>query len=173
MPRDTLRGVLHLEPEAFDRALAALVEEAQVVIEPNGTIRLPDHEVRFTAAQEAALSQLRREFERAPHTPPTAAQAREIVGEALLAALIERGDLVRISDEVLLTPDVLRTWISFAHETLERGEPLTVAVLRDHFTTTRRYALDFLERLDALGITRRKGDERVIGSGRWDRLLNP
>ena len=44
--------------------------------------------------------------------------------------------------------------------------------IRDSFQTTRRYALDFLERLDALGITRRKGDERVPGSNRWDRLLS-
>ncbi len=172
MPRDTLRSGLRLEPEVFDLVLAALVDEGQVVIESNGTLRLPDHEVRFTPAQTAALNQLRREFERQPHTPPTATQSREIVGEAVLTALIERGELVRISDEVLLAPDVLRAWIDFARETLERGEPLTVAVLRDHFQTTRRYALDFLERLDALGITRRKGDERVIGSGRWERLLS-
>ncbi len=71
---------------------------------------------------------------------------------------------------MLLTPSVLREWIAFARGQLERGEPLTVAVLRDHFGTTRRYALDFLERLDALGITRRKGDERVRGSGEWGRL---
>jgi selenocysteine-specific elongation factor len=67
---------------------------------------------------------------------------------------------------------VLRDWIAFAQETLERGETLTVASVRDHFQTTRRYALDFLERLDALGITRRKGDERVLGSGKWDKLLS-
>ncbi|MBI5960544.1 MAG: SelB C-terminal domain-containing protein, partial [Chloroflexi bacterium] len=54
---------------------------------------------------------------------------------------------------------------------LEQGETLTVAVLRDHFQTTRRYALDFLERLDALAITRRKGDDRVRGSGQWDRIF--
>ena len=84
---------------------------------------------------------------------------------------IERGEFVRISDDVILMPDVLREWIAFARDTLDRAQPLTVAVLRDHFGTTRRYALDFLERLDALGITRRKGDERVPGSGDWSRLL--
>ena len=66
---------------------------------------------------------------------------------------------------------ILREWIDFAREALARGETLTVAVLRDRFQTTRRYALDFLERLDALGITRRQGDERVLGSGGWERLL--
>jgi selenocysteine-specific elongation factor len=133
-------------------------------------VRLPDHTSRLTDAQQNAIQRLWQEFARAPYTPPTAAQAREIVGEVVLNRLIEGGELVRISSEVILTRDVLGEWIAFAREQLARGEPLTVAVLRDHFGTTRRYALDFLERLDALGITRRKGDERVIGSGEWGKL---
>ncbi len=172
LPRDALRGRLRLEPDAFEASLAALAGAGRVVIEDGGVLRLPDHAIRFTAAQEDALRALRRDFERARHTPPTAGQVRERVGDAVLTSLIEQGELVRISDDVVLLPDVLREWIDFARERLEAGEPLTVAVLRDHFQTTRRYALDFLERLDALGITRRKGDERVPGSGRWDRLLS-
>ena len=172
LPRDALRGRLRLEPDAFEVSLAALAAEGHVVIEDGGVLHLPEHTIRFSAAQEDALRALRRDFERAPHTPPTAGQIREQVGDAVLTSLIEQGELVRISDDVVLAPDVLREWIDFARGRLEAGEPLTVAVLRDHFQTTRRYALDFLERLDALGITRRKGDERVPGSGRWDRLLS-
>jgi len=92
------------------------------------------------------------------------------VGDALLNSLIERGELVPISSEVVLAPDVLAEWAAFARERLERGEPLNVGVLRDHFGTTRRYAIDFLERLDALNITRRRGDDRVRGPGDWSRL---
>jgi selenocysteine-specific elongation factor len=109
-------------------------------------------------------------FEREPYAPPTITQAGEIVGEAVLGSLIEQGEFVRISSEVLLRPDVLREWIDFVRGRLERGESLTVAILRDRFQTTRRYVLDFLERLDALGITRRDGDERVLASGDWARL---
>jgi selenocysteine-specific elongation factor len=170
MPRDALRSRLRLDPEPFDVIAGALADSGIVVIE-RGLVRLPDHMVRFSESQQNALVRLRQEFDSAPYTPPTAAQAREIAGEAALTSLIENGDLVRISSEVLLTPDVLREWIDFSRDQLAQGEPLTVAVLRDHFQTTRRYALDFLERLDALGITRRKGDERVLASGEWDRLL--
>jgi selenocysteine-specific elongation factor len=170
MPRDALRSRLRLDPEPFDAIAGALVESGDVVIE-RGVVRLPNHTVRFSEAQQNAVQRLRQEFDNAPYTPPTAAQAREIVGDAVLTSLIENGDLVRISSEVLLAPEVLREWIGFSHDRLAQGEPLTVAVLRDHFQTTRRYALDFLERLDALGITRRKGDARLLASGEWDRLL--
>jgi selenocysteine-specific elongation factor len=170
MPRDSLRSRLRLDPEPFDVALAALSGENIVAVERGGLVRLPDHAVRFTETQQAALRRLWAEFERARHTPPTAAQVREMVGDAVLISLLDGGDLVRISEDVIFPPDVLREWVTFAREKLERGESLTVAVLRDHFDTTRRYALDFLERLDSLGITRRKGDERVLASGDWGKI---
>lgn len=170
LPPEALRSRLRLEPDAFAVALDWLAREGVVVPAEGGTLRLPEHAVRLSAAQEEALARLWRAFEEQPHTPPTVAQAREWVGDALLGGLIERGELVRISSEVLLAPDVLAEWIAFARERLERGEPLNVGVLRDHFGTTRRYAIDFLERLDALNITRRRGDDRVRGPGDWSRL---
>lgn len=173
LPRESLRSRLALDPDTFDTVIQALVSNGAIMTASNGALALPGYAVRFSAAQEQAIRDLRQVFDQAPHAPPTAAQAREIVGGAVLDSLIEQGELVRLSDEVIIRPDVLREWISFARARLERGEPLTVAVLRDHFQTTRRYALDFLERLDALGITRRKGDERVLGSGRWERLGSP
>ncbi len=171
LPRDALRGQMRLSLDVFEAVLAEMVAEGVVKLAANGAVCLPDHEVRYTAAQQEGIARLLREFARVPYLPPTAGQALEFVTNDVLASLVERGNLMRISDDVLLTPDVLREWIAFAREALERGETLTVAVLRDRFQTTRRYALDFLERLDALGITRRKGDERVLGSGQWERLL--
>ncbi len=171
LPRDALRGQMRLGLDVFESVLAEMIAGGVVRLAANGAVCLPDHEVRYTAAQQEGIARLLREFARAPYLPPTVGQALEFVSSDVLNSLIERGDLVRISDDVLLAPDVLREWIAFAREALERGETLTVAVLRDRFQTTRRYALDFLERLDALGITRRAGDERVLGSGQWERLL--
>ncbi|MBN1680872.1 MAG: selenocysteine-specific translation elongation factor [Anaerolineae bacterium] len=171
MPPEMLRSRLPLDPDAFEAALDLLVERGHVALVSSGAIRLPDHEVVYTAAQQNAIRELAAAFDASPYTPPTVAQARDIVGDAVLLGLIERGELVRISDDVLLAPDVLREWVMFTRDVLERGDPLTVVLFRDHFGTTRRYALAFLERLDALGITRRSGDERVSGSGAWERLL--
>ena len=42
------------------------------------------------------------------------------------------------------------------------GKPLTVAQVRDHFTTSRKYALALMENLDAIGVTVRKGDARRL-----------
>ena len=171
MPRDMLRDRLRLDAAAYDALEGYLVAAGHVAVS-QGVVRSPDHTARFTAAQEEGLRRLWRAFERDPHAPPTYAQACELADEAVVRHLIERGELARISDDVLLAPDVLREWVAFTQATLDGGGALTVAALRDHFGTTRRYALDFLERLDALGITRRKGDERVRGPASWDRLFS-
>ena len=43
----------------------------------------------------------------------------------------------------------------------QRGT-LTVAEVRDHFNTSRRYVLALLEHLDAIGMTVRLGDARRL-----------
>jgi selenocysteine-specific elongation factor len=42
------------------------------------------------------------------------------------------------------------------------GKTLTVAQVRDHFTTSRKYALALMEHLDAIGVTVREGDARKL-----------
>ena len=42
------------------------------------------------------------------------------------------------------------------------GKTLTVAQVRDHFTTSRKYALALMEHLDAIGVTVRDGDARRL-----------
>jgi len=42
------------------------------------------------------------------------------------------------------------------------GKILTVAQVRDHFTTSRKYALALMEHLDVIGVTVRKADSRRL-----------
>jgi len=44
-----------------------------------------------------------------------------------------------------------------------RPEGITVAQVRDALGTTRRHALPLLAHLDAIGVTRRRGDFRIGG----------
>jgi selenocysteine-specific elongation factor len=45
----------------------------------------------------------------------------------------------------------------------ERPDGVTVADVRDAMSTTRKYVLPLLNRLDATGVTRRRGDLRIGG----------
>jgi len=78
-------------------------------------------------------------------------------------ALIRRGDLVRIDNDLVLLADQIAT-VTAGLSSLP--DEFTVAVFRDHFGLSRRHAVPLLEWLDAEGWTRRSGDERSVSSPR-------
>ena len=51
-----------------------------------------------------------------------------------------------------------------AKEKMEEDGSITVAQVRDMFQTSRKYALALMEHLDAIGVTKREGDQRVLAS---------
>jgi selenocysteine-specific elongation factor len=83
--------------------------------------------------------------------------------EEVRHALIRRGDLVRIDDDLVMLADQVGT-ITAGLRSLQDG--FTVATFRDHFGLTRRQAVPLLEWLDAEGWTRRSGDRRTVSSPR-------
>ena len=50
----------------------------------------------------------------------------------------------------------------FVLQYLQTHDGLTAAEFRDRFDTSRKYALGFLEHLDASGVTLREGDFRRL-----------
>ncbi|MGB5167161.1 MAG: selenocysteine-specific translation elongation factor [Acidimicrobiia bacterium] len=79
----------------------------------------------------------------------------------LTHALIRRGNLVRIDDDLVLLADQIETIIA---DLGSLPDGFTVAMFRDHFGLSRRHAVPLLEWLDAEGWTRRSGDERSVSS---------
>jgi selenocysteine-specific elongation factor len=83
--------------------------------------------------------------------------------EEVRHALMRRGDLVRIDDDLVFLADQVEN-ITAGLQSLPSG--FTVAMFRDHFGLSRRHAVPLLEWLDAEGWTRRSGDERTVSSPR-------
>ncbi len=161
MPREELKSRLRLPSAAFQALMAHL--EAQGRLKANGhRVALPDHRVRFTGQQQRQVDALWRAFAAQPTSPPTAKSCREQVGDEVFQALIELGELVPVSPEVIFRrEDYERLRADVVAWLRERGT-ITVADLRDRWRTSRRYALAFLEHLDAIGVTVREGDRRRL-----------
>lgn len=81
------------------------------------------------------------------------------ISDEVLHALLRRGDLVRISDDLVLLPDQVEM-ITSGISALPDG--FTVAAFRDEFGLARRHAVPLLEWLDGHGWTRRDGDGRSV-----------
>jgi selenocysteine-specific elongation factor len=161
MSREELKSRLKLTARAFSAALRKWVEEGRLV-ELGSLVASPQHQVRFTAVQEAVVQRLLARFQAAPYTPPSVKEAQAEVGEALYAALVERGDLVQVSLEVVFQQAAYLAMKDFVQQYLASHEGLSAAEFRDRFNTSRKYALGLLEYLDAVGLTIREGDFRRL-----------
>src|SRR5262249_9865727 len=114
--------------------------------------------------------QLMKSFEQSPYTPPSYKEAVAVVTEPVLIALIEAGELVQITPDVLFAAAIYAEIVAEIRRQLKENGRVSVKVLRDRFNTSRKYALAVLEQLDAIGITRRDGDDHVLATGDWERL---
>jgi len=171
MPREELKSRLSQILEAQRRgrqvprvfnALVARAADAGVVVASGAAVRLPTHAVKFSAAQQSKVDALLADFRRDPRNTPSFKDSAVRVGDEALAALVEQGELIQVSPEVLFLADTYTALVEQIKIHLHARGQITVAEVRDLFSTSRKYALALMEHLDAQGITKRVGDERVL-----------
>lgn len=159
MQREQLRSQLGVRQSTF----AALLEALPAVVTEGTLVRARDHQVRFDAEQQARIDHLRAQMAATPYTPPSYTEAVQIVGERVLRALIEQGEIVQVQPDIIFSKTAYDTMLTVLLEMLAVQGQVTTAAFRDRFGTTRKYAIGFLEHLDSVGITKRVGEVRVRG----------
>lgn len=156
MPREELRSRLNLEQREF----AAVLKELELEIAPSGDgVAESDWNPCPTAAQESALEEILRQLSTAGLQPPRLNSEPE-----LLAYLVASGEIIDCGNDVLISKD---TWVDAEHSVrmlLADGTELSLADARDALGSNRRVTQAILETLDALGITRREREVRVLTS---------
>src|SRR5207245_5476569 len=95
-PREELRSSLDLGPRRFNALVERLVRDGRVA-ERGSALALLGHTPTLTPAQEAAWSRARTALAREPLQPPSPTVLESDYGldREVIAALAERGDLVR------------------------------------------------------------------------------
>ncbi len=161
MPREELRSRLALPAASFGPLVAGLVEEGRAV-ERNGSLAAPGHEVALE--RQGAAASLVALLEEQRFTPPSLPEAMERTGATaeMVRALAQRGDLVRLSDDVAFGRAAFDAAVALVKEIVATSGSVTVAQLRDRMGASRRPVLALLEHLDAQRVTRRVGDARVL-----------
>ncbi len=159
--REEFKTKLGLRPAEFPKLLQLWVNQ-KVVIQQGQWISLPGQDVTFTPVQQKKVLGLLERFEQNPFTPPGLAECIEAAGEGLVNSLIESGKLVKVSQDVLFTPQALSKMSDFIRERSASPQPFTVGEFRDRFQTSRKYSLAYLEYLDELKATRREGEGRLL-----------
>lgn len=175
LPRDTLRSRLKLPVDVFNALLKLAVEQggelSKLYVDVRGedgladegdTVRMSSHQVQFNPAQQQAVDALLTQCRVQPWNTPLVKDARAVVSDDVYEAMLRRRMLVQISADVMLLPETYDQAVAGVRAFIEREGQITAAQARDLFGTTRKYALALMEHLDAIGVTKRVGDARVL-----------
>ena len=134
------------------------------IMQRGGLIRLPGFTPSFTTEQQKRVEQLLQLFLAHPYTPPDRAEADLLASAEVVSALIEQGRLIKLGGGILFLHETYDEAIARLVEYLRKHDRMTASEARDILGTTRKYILPLLEHMDALRITQRMGDERVLGT---------
>ncbi|HET7700119.1 MAG TPA: selenocysteine-specific translation elongation factor [Candidatus Limnocylindria bacterium] len=162
-PREEVRAALGLAPKRFAALVERLAAEGRIV-DRGASLAAPGHVVRLSAEQEARWARARAAILRDPARPPSPAQLESEHGldRELIAALGERGDLVRIGTDAVFLPETVGTFALAVINELAAARSITVARARDLTGSSRRHVMPLLQLLDDHGLTRRVGDDRIL-----------
>ncbi len=160
MPIDTARAALDLPDRKLVLALAKppfrVSCGALHITRPAGQDASPS----LPEPVLAAVRVLRADLAVAPFVSPDADRLRKLgLDVRSIAAAVRAGELMRISDQVVLAPgaDAAATEVLAGLE-----QPFTAAQARQALGTTRRTAIPLLEYLDSAGVTERLPDDRRV-----------
>lgn len=163
LPLTQLRTLIqqHLpSPELFDlfvRDLAGFVQEGAAIRRATHRPGLPPH-------LEAAGKRVRQTLAAKPLDPPSRKElAPDTATQQAVRFLLQTGEAVALSDEIVLLAEGVRFAIDLTTKFLQKHGSATASDLRQALGTSRRVVIPLLEHLDKQGITRREGDKRVLG----------
>jgi len=164
MPREELRSKIKQTPKVFTYLIDKLIQQG-VISGSSQVVWQSGFEVRLNPIQQKAATELLGLFKDNKFTPPSVKECQEFGGFALYQVLIQKGDLVQITEDIVFDGKTYQFLKSEVIRHIEVNGSITVADFRDKYQTTRKYALAVLEHFDAINITKREGDFRRLARG--------
>jgi len=129
-----------------------------VLAEDGLNMRLPEHRVRLSPAQQNQVDVFLKSLGENPYSPP----GNLIPEPDLLNLLIDRKEVIKVADGVVFSTDAYNRMVERISAHIKAQGKVSLPEVRDMFQTSRKYAQALLEYLDSKKVTRRVGDERVL-----------
>jgi selenocysteine-specific elongation factor len=132
---------------------------AGLIVEENSLVGLQSHEIKLTKDQQNRMDAYLKQLNQNPYSP-----APDIILEPdLLNLLIDRSLAVKTLAGVIFSAQAFNDMTSQIMAKIKHNGKITLAETRDMFQSSRKYVLAILEHMDDRKLTRRVGDDRVVG----------
>jgi selenocysteine-specific elongation factor len=169
MDLERLRQSVSHELDA--RLFRTLIDELlppATLVRRGGKVALAGHTVSIDAAEQKLAERILAAVSADPTTPPSlkelqqglAVDAKRLM--ELVGVLCERGDLVKVSGDLVFAAEVVREAELALREYLSRNDRITAAEFRDLISASRKYSIPLLDYFDRCGVTLRSGDYRRL-----------
>jgi selenocysteine-specific elongation factor len=160
IPKEELKNRLGLPLKVFNAALGSWAAAGEL-LDQGASVADAHFQLQLTPDLQRKLDSAVAAIRQKPFSPPPEAELGLNAEE--LAVLLSQGQLTRVSDSVLFDSGAYQQMVDRTVAHVGVHGKITLAEFRDLFDTSRKYAQAVLEHLDERKITRRVGDERVLG----------
>ncbi|MEO0080054.1 MAG: selenocysteine-specific translation elongation factor [candidate division WOR-3 bacterium] len=154
-----------LSAPLFEAVLTDLVEARAVVIDGE-RVRLAGHKIRLSPEEQKEFDRVEELFRNAGFSPPSIEEAFAGVdrrrAERVETALLELGRLVDVGEGVVLHQSAVAEAEHKIRQMFGQRPELTASEIRQELGTTRKFVIPLLNYFDAVGLTQRKGEVRVL-----------
>ncbi len=161
IPREELKSKIKLLPRLFNVIINRLLLE-NAITDHSVWLAKTGHEIKLAGIDLMKAMELQKAFEKNPYATPSFKECENLAGEEVINALVELGELVAVSQDVLFRKNDYDALVLKVRTAIETTGEITLAEARDIMGTTRKYAQALLEHMDAIGMTVRTGEVRNL-----------
>jgi selenocysteine-specific elongation factor len=167
MPKaEAVRRILRGRAAELAPIYLAWLADRKVLAVEGDRVVLPGRSAQLSGEESRLAAAVMERFERAGLAPPSPGEVRQELSakpqilDGVMRHLVTRGRLVRLPGGLMIAAAALE---ALRRELLATSwERFSVAQFKDRFGLTRKWAIPLLEHLDASGVTRRAGDDRLL-----------
>ncbi len=167
--KEELRGMLRLRlhPKLLAVTLDGLIKKKQLASD-GSKLRLPSFKPGGGKVHDELRDRIVEAIKKGGSQPPVREELPALFGitekdaKDIFRLLQDEGKTVRINDSLQLDKSVMEKMQADLTSHLKEKKEITVAEFRDLAKTSRKFAVPILEYFDALKITQRVGDKRVL-----------
>jgi selenocysteine-specific elongation factor len=163
MPKAELISKSGLDADVAEAVLRTLVDNDKLSTK-QAFVCTPGFAPRLKPEQDRLRSELLAMFKSDPKNPPSRKQVEQksFAMRDILSFMIDTGELVDLPGGLLLLGEDFDRVRSKIIETIKAKGKIDIIGVRELFGYSRKYGVPILEKLDALGITKRVGDHREL-----------
>ncbi|MBD3306439.1 selenocysteine-specific translation elongation factor [candidate division KSB3 bacterium] len=151
----------------FQRLLNEQVAAGTICVDSK-TVWKSTHRLQLSAKQQRIRDALEQMYLSARFQPPNRkdalhqTRAAEKESQEMLTVLVDEGTLVRVEGEIYYHHAVLEEMTRQVVAYLKAHHTISIGDAKDLFQISRKYSVPLMTYLDAVGITMRKGDVRIL-----------